>query len=689
MPGNALRIRVLGDFEITVDDRTVSAGWRLRKAEALVKLLALRPRHEVHAEQLMDVLWPDLDVDAARNQLRKALHVARRALDSDPAATTRFVVRRDQSLALRDAWVDATAFEEAAGRARRERSIEAYEEALDSYGGELLPADRYEEWAVEGRRRYEAEAVDLAEELAGLLMAEGRLGEAEQRLALAMEIRPWDEDLVGAMMRTQALAGRVGRALATYRGLAATKREELGEEPMVELQQLAEEIRVGRADADGADGAAWGRIGDLRLASGHIDGAIGAYRRGIEFGGGGLERKLAEALVGAHRPEEALRTLDEIHGGDDSDEEVRVAAVRAHALAALGRGDEAMDALAAGLALVSGAGSEAAAAFHEAMAIVAHFRGEWRAGVEEGLARLAAADETVAVRVFDIHHCIGQYHLYGDALAPTVEAFARDTLDTAVASDAWRAEAFAWCLLGESLLLKGRLDEAAGCLRRSGEIHASFGVSSGALAWQRLGEAALHRGDHDAVATHLEAAAAIATVSPMASHLWSRIHATAALDALERRRPEAAHRAVSEAGRAAVRYGECPSCAAMLHPVAAETHALLGDVDAARFHAEGAERLAKSSRSSAWTAMWDWADGWVSHAMGDGHRAAARLRSASESFAAAGQPYWHGRALGQAALAFPGADRSTSDMEAALAALADVGAMGTHERFRREWGALA
>ena len=46
-----------------------------------------------------------------------------------------------------DLWVDVDAFEEAAATARRTKDPAAYRAALDLYGGELLPGDRYEGWA--------------------------------------------------------------------------------------------------------------------------------------------------------------------------------------------------------------------------------------------------------------------------------------------------------------------------------------------------------------------------------------------------------------------------------------------------------------------------------------------------------------------------------------------------------------
>ena len=54
-------------------------------------------------------------------------------------------------------WVDVEAFEEAAETARRSRDPAAYRAAIELYAGELLPEDRYEEWAEEPPRRAEAD----------------------------------------------------------------------------------------------------------------------------------------------------------------------------------------------------------------------------------------------------------------------------------------------------------------------------------------------------------------------------------------------------------------------------------------------------------------------------------------------------------------------------------------------------
>jgi two-component SAPR family response regulator len=90
------RIRLLGGFSVAVGDNVVAdRAWRLRKAKALVKILALAPDRRVHRERLAELLWPDHDADAAANNLNQALYCARRAFDAAGADGAAAVVLID------------------------------------------------------------------------------------------------------------------------------------------------------------------------------------------------------------------------------------------------------------------------------------------------------------------------------------------------------------------------------------------------------------------------------------------------------------------------------------------------------------------------------------------------------------------------------------------------------------------
>ena len=157
-----VRVSLLGGFAATVDGVVVpDSAWRLKKARELVKLLALADGHRLHREVAMDVLWRDLAPAAAANNLHQAVHIARRALGPDAIEV------RDEVLTL-SAEVDVDVFERSAADARRTRTAGVYGAALSLYGGELLPENRYDDWAGERREELAALAAELAEEAAAL-----------------------------------------------------------------------------------------------------------------------------------------------------------------------------------------------------------------------------------------------------------------------------------------------------------------------------------------------------------------------------------------------------------------------------------------------------------------------------------------------------------------------------------------
>jgi predicted ATPase len=243
------RVRLLGGFAAAVDGTDVPDGaWRLRKAKELVKLLALADRHRLHREQAMEALWPGRDPASAANNLHQAVHAARRAIGVEA------IVVHDEMLRLESA-VDVAEFELAAADARRADTVEAYERALGLYGGELLPENRYDDWASAERARLAELQGELESALAGL---GGPRGRRRQQLPIdASTFVGRDHELVelgGLLGRTRMLtltgtggAGKTRLALELARGVEARYADGA---VLVELAALAEGALVAGAIAE-------------------------------------------------------------------------------------------------------------------------------------------------------------------------------------------------------------------------------------------------------------------------------------------------------------------------------------------------------------------------------------------------------------------------------------------------------
>ena len=140
-----LRLRLLGGFEIERAGRIEVTRLPSRAAALLLARLALQPRRQHPREELVELLWPGVDLDVGRNRLRQTLSTLRALLETPEAPL--FQADRQQISLVPDALMsDVAAFE-----ASRD---------LAHYGGELLPG-HFDDWVVNERHRLAA----LAERL--------------------------------------------------------------------------------------------------------------------------------------------------------------------------------------------------------------------------------------------------------------------------------------------------------------------------------------------------------------------------------------------------------------------------------------------------------------------------------------------------------------------------------------------
>jgi DNA-binding SARP family transcriptional activator len=243
----ALAITLLGGFRLQRDGRTFPATWRTRKARQLLALLALAPDQRLHREQVFDLLWPDREPDAARNNFYFALHVARQVLDEGGGPT--MLPLRGQLLALEPAGsltVDLLDFEAAAARARGSGDPLAHEAALALYTGDLLPEDRYEDWATARRESAHGTWQQLLLDL-GQLHADRR--EWDRAIDLLERITadsPTHEEAHAILMRSYALNGQRDQALRRYEQLSAALLRDLQVAPESTTQALYAAILAGR-----------------------------------------------------------------------------------------------------------------------------------------------------------------------------------------------------------------------------------------------------------------------------------------------------------------------------------------------------------------------------------------------------------------------------------------------------------
>ncbi|MBD8080352.1 BTAD domain-containing putative transcriptional regulator [Cellulosimicrobium arenosum] len=199
--GRVVTVRCFGAYTIAVDGALVDLSRLRPRARRTLRFLSMHAGRPVHRERIAEALWGELDRGPALHNLHVNVSAVRRALEPAGAPRGEGLVRRDgESYMLPlppGSDCDVARFEQRIARARRIERDEpaaaaaAWQEALDAYGGDLLPEEGTAEWVVPLRDRYMLQAAGAAELLAVGVMHEGHLDRAVAAARRSIELNRW------------------------------------------------------------------------------------------------------------------------------------------------------------------------------------------------------------------------------------------------------------------------------------------------------------------------------------------------------------------------------------------------------------------------------------------------------------------------------------------------------------------
>lgn len=260
------RLRLFGSPSLAAEDGTVLSGRPMQRHRlALLALLARSPQAEVTRDVLMAYLWPESDVDRARNLLNVAVYVLRQALGEQAIVSSANALR----LATDVVDVDVVTFESALGRGDREVAAEAYRGPF--LEGFFLPdSPEFAHWVDRERARLSDKYAHALESLAEEAELRGDLSAAAERWKALSAHDPYDSRVALRLMAALAASGSLGGAFRHAEMHERLLRDELGIEPPTHVAELVALLRQdppdgwmeneGRGAAAVLRGATWNRL---------------------------------------------------------------------------------------------------------------------------------------------------------------------------------------------------------------------------------------------------------------------------------------------------------------------------------------------------------------------------------------------------------------------------------------------
>lgn len=240
------RIELFGGLCIRQGERTIT---RLptRKTASLLAYLAYYLGKEHPREVLVNLLWPDSDLNAGRKSLSVALSAIRRELEP-PGIRPGSILHTDHfsvKIFVETVVTDVLEFEAALDRRKRtddpSEAIRLLAEAAENYRGQLLPG-LYEDWIPREQERLAMRLEEALTELSGLAAQSGDIPGAFKYARRLVDLDPLREEGHRQLMRLYAASGRVPEALRQFQELEQSLRRELGALPSPVTRALAAEI---------------------------------------------------------------------------------------------------------------------------------------------------------------------------------------------------------------------------------------------------------------------------------------------------------------------------------------------------------------------------------------------------------------------------------------------------------------
>jgi DNA-binding SARP family transcriptional activator len=249
-----LRVILFGGFEARIGSGA-SVWLPMKKAQALLAYLSLRPGQSHPRDKLASLLWGQVSEHHARGGLRQAVLALRKAL-ADVHPPCLHVDAQSLTLSAKGLEVDVVAFE----RLIAEETTEPLEQAVQLYRGDLLFGCQvneplFEEWLVGERERLRELALEA---LARLLAQYTRSGGTERAIRTAVRLLaldPLQEAVHRTLMGLYSRQGRRAAALKQYQACVGALQRELGLEPEAETRQLYQDLLRSPTRAPKASGA--------------------------------------------------------------------------------------------------------------------------------------------------------------------------------------------------------------------------------------------------------------------------------------------------------------------------------------------------------------------------------------------------------------------------------------------------
>jgi DNA-binding SARP family transcriptional activator len=245
-----LTVRMFGSFRVVLNDCEIE-NWPSGRGRAIFKYLLTHRDRPLARDVLMEVFWPEVSPESARNSLNVALHGLRQALraadDVQVVVFQNGMYRLNPELQIQ---LDVEEFKRCLQLGRRSEeagdlatAAAKYEQAAQLYQGDFMADDLADDWPVLPRERLRVDYLDTLDRLSHMYFTDEQYSSCITLCQMILAQDNCREDVHCRLMRCYSRQNQHPLALRQYQACLEALERELGVVPAATTTQVYERIR--------------------------------------------------------------------------------------------------------------------------------------------------------------------------------------------------------------------------------------------------------------------------------------------------------------------------------------------------------------------------------------------------------------------------------------------------------------
>ncbi|OEH91550.1 response regulator [Bacillus solimangrovi] len=239
----SISVRCFGSFDIVNHDSSLLFNWRTNKVKELCAYLVHHEGRVVESEQIIEILWPEVDINKAKTSLYTCMSYLRQAFKKN--GLKNIILRKSGGYFIDLSKINCDLIEWTRQinslKPISTENIKQYEQLMERYSEMYMERMGFF-WAEEKRAFISNKMISVFYHLGEFYRKNGELKKSLKCIEKELEYSCYSDEICQRLITTHLKMGNRSEALKVYRSFESNLQEDLGIEPSFQTKMVIQRI---------------------------------------------------------------------------------------------------------------------------------------------------------------------------------------------------------------------------------------------------------------------------------------------------------------------------------------------------------------------------------------------------------------------------------------------------------------